>query len=231
MIRVVFLDIDNTLLSFSGYVKQAMREGFAQFGLTPYREDMFPVFERVNNGLWRQIERGELTFERLIEIRWNAIFEALGIDFDGPRFEDYFRGRLFSSAVPEPHAVELLEYLSGRYVLCVASNGPYEQQINRLRVGGMHDYFSHFFISSKIGVQKPERAFFDRAFQELRETDAPGLVPGEAVIIGDSMTSDMAGGAAYGMGTVLYRPGATPGEAIAGVDHVVSDLIEITRLL
>ena len=29
MIQVVLIDIDNTLLSFSGYVKETMREGFA----------------------------------------------------------------------------------------------------------------------------------------------------------------------------------------------------------
>ena len=33
MIKAVFIDIDNTLLSFTGYVKQAMREGFAELSL------------------------------------------------------------------------------------------------------------------------------------------------------------------------------------------------------
>ena len=33
MIKVVLVDIDNTLLSFTGYVKEAMREGFSFYGL------------------------------------------------------------------------------------------------------------------------------------------------------------------------------------------------------
>lgn len=144
MIQVVLIDIDNTLLSFSGYVKEAMRDGFAQYGLKPYTEAMFPVFERINNSLWEQIEQGTLSFEELTEIRWNLIFHALGISFDGRIFEQYFREKLFFSAVPEPGAVELLEYLSRRYRLCIASNGPYEQQINRLRLGNMYDFFTHF---------------------------------------------------------------------------------------
>ena len=65
MIKVVLVDIDNTLLSFTGYVKKAMREGFSFFGLKPYTEDMFPVFERINNSLWRQLEQGTLSFEEL----------------------------------------------------------------------------------------------------------------------------------------------------------------------
>ena len=45
LIKVVLIDIDNTLLSFTGYVKEAMREGFSLFGLKPYTEAMFPVFK------------------------------------------------------------------------------------------------------------------------------------------------------------------------------------------
>lgn len=159
MIQVVLIDIDNTLLSFLGYIKEAMRDGFAQYGLKPYTEAMFPVFERINNSLWEQIEQGTLSFEKLTEIRWNMIFHALGISFDGRIFERYFRDKLFSSAVPEPGAVELLEYLSHRYRLCIASNGPYEQQINRLRVGKMYD-FSHTFSFHHKSVHKNQAQHF-----------------------------------------------------------------------
>ena len=229
MIKAVFIDIDDTLLSFSGYVKEAMRDGFAQFGLKPYAEDMFPVFERINNGLWRQIEQGTLTREELMRVRWNRIFAALGIDFDGETFEDYFREKLFYSAVPEPGAQALLDHLAGRYVLCAASNGPYEQQVNRLRVAGMYEAFAHCFISWRIGAQKPSREFFDHCFEALRRAECPGLRPEEAIIIGDSLSSDIAGGAAYGMHTCLYR--RQPGPEAAGADHVVRRLEDIASFL
>lgn len=231
MIQVVLIDIDDTLLSFSGYVKESMRDGFAQFGLKPYTEAMFPVFEEINNGLWRQIERGTLSYEELIKIRWNLIFKELGIAFDGGVFEEYFKERLFYSAVPEQGAMELLKYLSQRYILCAASNGPYEQQINRLRVGKMHDYFTHFFISSRIGAQKPSTAFFDCCFRELRASAFPELSPEETMIIGDSISSDIAGGAAYGMHTCLYQKGAVSDADISKADYAVASLAEIERIL
>ena len=230
MIRAVFLDIDNTLLSFSGYVRQTMRAGFQRFGLPPYEEAMFPVFERINNALWLRIERGELTFEELQKIRWDLIFRELGIAFDGLVFEAYFRDQLHVSAIPEPHARELLAYLSEKYILCAASNGPYEQQLNRLRLGGMYDCFRHFFISSRFGVQKPDAAFFDCCFRELREDGLDGLTPAQTVIIGDSMTSDMAGGIGYGMHTCLYCPdGRAP--SAQGVEHIVTSLEQIREFL
>ncbi len=231
MIKVVFIDIDNTLLSFSGYVKKSIRDGFAQFGLKPYAEAMFPVFEKINNSLWGQLERGTLSYEDLISIRWDMIFKELDIAFDGKVFEKYFREQLFYNAVPEPGAVELLKYLSQRYILCIASNGPYEQQINRLRVGKMYDYFAHFFISSQIGAPKPSRVFFDYCFKELRASEFPELSPKETVIIGDSISSDISGGIEYGMHTCLYQKNPVPDVDLFKVDYVVASLAEIERIL
>ena len=100
MIKAVFLDIDNTLLDFDAYVKESMRMGFEKFHLKPYEDWMYPVFMKINKEMWEGIERGSLTFERLLQIRWNTVFQELGIDFDGCRFETYFREKLCDSAIP-----------------------------------------------------------------------------------------------------------------------------------
>ena len=168
MIKVVFIDIDDTIFSFSGFVKKAMHDGFKKYGLKPYKDEMFPIFEEINNELWRRIEQNELTFQQLCKVRWNMIFPKIGITFDGVLFENYFCTELRKSAVFEPHALELIEYLNAGYVLCAASNGPYEQQYNRLKTGGIDTYFSHIFISSAIGAGKPDKAYFDYCFAELR---------------------------------------------------------------
>jgi 2-haloacid dehalogenase len=231
VIKVVLIDIDNTLLSFTGYVKEAMRKGFSFFGLKPYTEAMFPVFEKINGSLWRQIEQGTLTFEELEKCRWNLIFKELGIDFDGMAFEEYFREKLFYSAVPEDGAEDLLKYLSRKYTLCAASNGPYEQQINRLKIGKMDEYFTYCFISSRIGAQKPSRQFFDYCFSVLKEIEYPDLEPEEVIIIGDSVSSDISGGREYGMHTCLYQKSETLEKGDHVADYVVRNLAEIKTIL
>lgn len=65
--------------------------------------------------------------------------------------------------------MELLRYLHEKYVVCAASNGPYEQQMSRLKIGGMEGYFDYIFISGKLGVQKPEPAFFEACFDILKK--------------------------------------------------------------
>lgn len=81
--KAIFIDIDNTLLDFDAYVRESMRAGFARFGLRPYEPWMYDIFVRENDKLWQAIERSELTFARLQEIRWNTVFRALGIEADG----------------------------------------------------------------------------------------------------------------------------------------------------
>ena len=100
--ELVFIDIDNTLLDFDEYIRRTMREGFAHFGLKPYEPYMEEIFHRENGKLWRQIEQGTLTFAELERIRWNNVFAALDIDFDGTVFETYFRAALYDSAIPVP---------------------------------------------------------------------------------------------------------------------------------
>ena len=227
--KAVFIDIDNTLLDFDAYVRTTMEQGFAHFGLPAYRPEMYHTFTTENNKLWRQIEEGTLTFEELQKIRWSNIFAALGFSFDGPTFERYFREALHESAIPVPGAMDLLQSLSGGALLCVASNGPYEQQLHRLEIGGMRPYFDYFFISERAGAAKPSREFFDYAFRKLNRNRPDPILPQETLIIGDSLSSDMAGGLQYGMKTCYYRRSGAPA-APAGVDYTVTDLRQISAL-
>ena len=203
--KAIFLDIDNTLLSFDEYVKHSMEEGFAHFGLKKYEPGMYETFTKVNNTLWQRIESGTLSFSELEKIRWNQVFQALDIAFDGVVFEKYFRKSLYESAIPEEGAYELLNDLQRKYILCAASNGPYDQQVHRLEIADMKKYFDYIFVSEKLGASKPSPMFFDRAFEEMNKDRKTIIMPEECMILGDSVTSDIEGGLRYGMKTCLYR--------------------------
>lgn len=231
MIKIVIFDVDDTLLSFSGYVKEAMKKGFALYGLREYEDYMYDVFKRINDGFWKRIEQGTLMFEELRDIRWNTIFKELDIDFDGKMFEDFFRKELFSSAILEPGVMELLDYLKTRYVLCVASNGPYEQQINRLKVSGLYEYFEGCYISSMVGAQKPEAQFFEYCFKDLASKGYSDIAPGEVMIIGDSMSADIGGGKCYGLQTCLYSKNGRTKEDAPEADYIVNKLTDIMDIL
>lgn len=231
MIKVVFMDIDDTIFDFSAYVKKTMRDGFEKYGIPSYSDEIFSVFNDVNNKLWRSVEQRKLTIPELNSICWNEFFKEIGVSFDSRIFEEYFCKELHRSAIFEPNALELIKYLDRKYVMCVASNAPYEQQMNRLKAGGIDSFFSHAFISSTIGAKKPDKAFFDHCFRELRKAGHENLMPEETIIIGDSVTSDIDGGRNYGMKTCLYMRGQRGDSAYKKADYIVSDLADIMKIL
>lgn len=210
MNRAFFIDVDNTLLDFDAYVVSTMQKGFQKFSLKSFELWMYEVFVRENNMLWEKLENGLLTFEELQKIRWNTIFDKIGIDFDGITFERYFREELHDSAIPVEGSCQLLESLKNSgFILCVASNGPYEQQMNRLHISGMDQYFDYFFISEEIGASKPSVEFFSESFKRLNEdrTAEDKIIPEKCIILGDSFSSDMQGGKNYGMHTAFFSRG------------------------
>ena len=81
-IKVLFLDIDNTLLDFDAGAAWAMNLCFEKAGLT-YRPEMFVVFKEENNKIWRRIELGELTMDDLFYVRWQTVLRHLGLTADG----------------------------------------------------------------------------------------------------------------------------------------------------
>ncbi len=223
MIKAILLDVDNTLLDFDLCAKQAMTEGFAIANLT-YTEELYPTFERINNALWMDIEEGKLTKAQLHNMRWQLIFDALGIDAEGAEFEKLFLTRLSEAAVPIEGALELVEYLHGRYTLCIASNAAYKQQIMRLKKSGIYEYIQHIFISENIGAPKPSAAFFDHCLSTLSPVSKD-----EVMIIGDSLTADIGGALDYGIKSCFFnRKGI---RIRSGADYTVFKLSEIKSFL
>ncbi len=231
MLKVILFDIDNTLLSFDEHVKESMKNGFKKFDIRIYEDEMFYIFNQINNSLWQAIEKGEIDFEELQKKRWNMIFECLEITADGEAFEKYFRECLFESAIPVDGAIELLKYLRDKYTLCVASNGPYLQQVNRLKISGMLPYFSDLFISEEIGSSKPSERFFKTCIDRLNLKSEQEIQPCEIMIIGDSLSSDMAGGIKFGMQTCFYNPDKKSIPREMNLNYHVTSLKEIKNIL
>ncbi len=234
-IKAVLIDIDNTLLDFDACVKKAIEGGFEKFGLCSYDDSVFGVFQRVNSRLWQKIELGTMTYEELLEERWNIIFSELNASFDGRVFEEYFRKYIFESAIPVDGADEILVYLKERYILCVASNGPYAQQVNRLKKAGMLSDFSKLFISESIGFSKPSQEFFLHCLGELNaecgSQSEREIHPSEIVMIGDSLSSDMAGAITFGLKTCYFDKNKTQKTDGLPVDYVIDNLRDIRLFL
>lgn len=225
MIKAVLIDIDNTLLDFHKCSKESMCLAAEDFGIE-FPENYFETFTEINNSLWEKIEKGELTRQGLFKVRWNLIFEAMGIKADGPAFDELFREYIKKSAIPVDGAKEILEYLSEKYYVCVASNSAYEQQKARLDRAGMMPYIKKIFTSEEIGFAKPSTEFFEACKKELSF-----LSKDEIMLIGDSVTADIEGAKNYGFKTCWFNFAKKPDAICESADFIVDDLLEIKNIL
>ena len=225
MITNVLIDVDNTLLDFNKCAEEAIKICFSKWNLA-YSDKVFPVFIEVNDSLWQKIETGEIDKKTLYQIRWKTIFDKLGIDANGPVFEQDFRNVFTDSKEAVDGAYEILDYLSKKYTVSVASNASYQQQLIRLSNADMLKYFAHIFNSEQIGHPKPEPKFFDACFEKL------GNIPKEEVIIiGDSLSADINGGAVYGIKTLWFNYGKADIPNNVKADFIVNSLDEIKNIL
>jgi YjjG family noncanonical pyrimidine nucleotidase len=199
MKKIIFIDLDNTLIDFNECARHSIINAFEELGFT-YTENVFKTFIEENVKIWKRLEKGEITKAELRANRWNIILGKLGIDFDGTVLEEMFENGVAKGAYAVEGAYDLLDYLYGKYKLYIVSNGFRFVQESRLKIGNFEKYFDGLFVSEDIGIAKPAKEFFDYCFEK---TDNPDK--NEVILIGDSITADISGGINYGIDTIWFN--------------------------
>lgn len=220
MVKIILIDVDDTLLDFQKCSRISLQKAFEACGLE-YLDHYQEVFITINAELWKQFERKEITEERLFEIRFQLIFEALHIKADSQIAETTFRKQLGLSHEVMDGAIELLDYLSQKYTLYIVSNSQYQRQVNRLKLAKMDHYFKDIYTSGKMNAVKPEYQFFEACFASMNYPAKE-----EVVLIGDSLTADIQGALNYGIKPIWLHKGKEDLDVIQ-VEH----LLEIKKYL
>ena len=118
MIKAVLIDIDDTVLDFQKCAEWSIKTAMSERGVQ-YAAEMYPVFKEVNDRLWSELEKGNITRENIFDRRFSEIFDKLGLFLDGREFEARFIELLHESTEEVSEARALLEYLHGKRVLVV----------------------------------------------------------------------------------------------------------------
>ena len=121
----------------------------------------------------------------------------MGKDTDPQKANEIYEKELAKQGRLLSGAREALERLYGKVRLFIASNGTVDVQNGRINNTGIGKYFEKAFFSEKIGFEKPDKRFFDACFAQI-----PNFKKENAVIIGDSLSSDILGGKNAGITTV-----------------------------
>ena len=102
-----------------------------------------------------------------------------------------------------PGTPEVVRALAKKYPLTIISNGFKEVQYYKFAHAGLTDCFSHTIISEEVGINKPQPEIFRIALEKN------GVAAEEAVMIGDSYSSDIEGAKAAGIDQIWLHEGET----------------------
>ncbi|TDL98111.1 noncanonical pyrimidine nucleotidase, YjjG family [Macrococcus brunensis] len=219
MYKHIFFDLDHTLLDFAAGEHIAITQVFESEGLVMTTE-LFEQYQSINKNLWQALERGEIKKDEVLTKRFSDFFQLQAITVDGSLKEQIFRTAINDSHHLLPGAIDILDYLKNKPVtLSSATNGVYTTQMKRMKDAGIYPYFSHHFISEEIGYSKPQPEFFAYA---LKNANAK---PEEVLMVGDSITSDIAGAKAAGIDTCYI------GSEKVDATYSISHLMELTDII
>jgi 2-haloacid dehalogenase len=90
----------------------------------------------------------------------------------------------------------------------------------------LYPYFEQAFVSQEIGHNKPSIAYFEGCFARI-----PGFDRERAMIVGDSLTSDILGGINAGLKTCWVNPEGKTAPEHMKPDYEIKSLAHLPELL
>jgi 2-haloacid dehalogenase len=222
----LLLDLDHTLLDSDASEALAFEHAFASAGVAePARH--LPAYIAINRALWTRVERGEISPLHLRSERFAQLLAATGIAGEPATLADAFAYGLGAFGELYPGVPALLDALAGEPTIALAlvTNGLSDVVRARVARLGLARYFRTIVVSSELGIAKPDPAIFEHALAALGSPDKRS-----ALVVGDSLSSDMRGGRNAGIATCWYNPHRKLGDA-ALTDHEVADHVALLALI
>lgn len=210
--KTLIFDLDDTLIDNNQSIKYAFAIISNKLGLE-YSENYFLKWKRFDDAYWDTWESGKMIIpgsintleDKIIYLRANRFFlffSNLNLDFNfAIKLNELYCSMLGVNIVEVENASKLLRELRPNYEMIIATNGPKDAVDNKLDKAKLKSYISSIICSEEIGFNKPMTEFFDFLFSKTQNKDKE-----KALMIGDSLTTDILGGMNYGIDTCWFNP-------------------------
>lgn len=221
---ILLWDLDNTLLDFGRSEAQAITRTLSERGI-PCSEREVHLYSAANDRYWKAYERGEIPKEEIYEGRFREFFREIGRPEENiSEVAAAYASYLGEYADKMPYCDEILDYCAGKYQMYVVSNGLARNQAKRMALSGIDQKVAGSFVSEQIGYGKPDPRYFEAVFAAIPEKEKSRIL-----LIGDSLTSDIAGGNAAGVDTCFVNPENVPQTQPS--TYTVRSLLELKKIL
>lgn len=223
--KYLLFDADDTLLDFKRSERQALTETLEKFGIVP-QEELITGYSRINDSLWKLLERGGIEKQALRVRRFELFVEEYSLSADPHIMADEYTNALSAKSYIIGGADEICAELSASFRLFVITNGIKTIQTKRMNASPLCQYIERSFISEDVGCEKPSAEFFNCVANAIPEFDRS-----KALVIGDSLTSDIAGGIGAGIDTCWFDPSHKALPNNIRPTYVIHDLFELYDVL
>lgn len=207
--RILLLDLDGTLTDHDRAFSDWSAEFSADYGIP---------LEQILKADQKHPTRHEFFYALRAAFRLRPSVLSL--------MDDY-RLRTAELVPHRPEVCQAMERLrADEWALGVVTNGTPNAQRLKLDVAGLTSYFTSVVISGAFGVRKPDPVMFHLALDDLGADVAT-----QAVMVGDMLDTDVAGGNAAGLTTVWVKGDQERTAQDPVPAHTVTTVIEAAELL
>jgi len=221
----LLFDADGTLLDYERAEQTALETAFALHSVD-WDSEAHQSYRSINAALWREFEEGLVDSATLRVRRFERLFVERGWDLDARRFSETYLRSLGSAGFRLPGVDSMLDALPAACGKAVVTNGIRGVQFGRLRTAGLLERFSHIIVSEDAGAAKPDPVFFDHCFERIGFYALDRMI-----IIGDSLSSDIAGGHRAGIDTCWYNPDRQPNDSEWTPSYEIADWSDLPAVL
>ncbi|XP_058061406.1 N-acylneuraminate-9-phosphatase [Anopheles bellator] len=151
---------------------------------------------------------------------WNDVLPVTHQHLAGELYGRWLEWRFRYLALPS-EVQTMLQTLRLQYLLGVITNGPTAAQWEKIDRLALNKYFDCILVSSDLPWAKPDRNIFYAACHYL------GVAPGQCVMIGDKLETDIQGGIEANLGATVWLP--LPMEQRLCGDRTIDDVPEHVR--
>lgn len=195
----LLLDADNTLFDFNRCELAAFKLTASDMGIG-FSESIYKKYHEINDGLWKDLEKGLTTRDELKVLRYKRLLDSEGITNRDPVcMARTYESHLGEQCFEIDGAYSLLRELHGRVGLYVVTNGITTIQNNRFSRSRLTEFIDGLYISEQMGVSKPSPDFFLKVIANVGDP-----VKENYLVVGDSLSSDIDGAVNSGLDSCWF---------------------------
>ena len=225
--KYLLWDIDGTILNFELAERAAIRSLFKRFKLGDCSDEMLMYYSQINKRYWQLMESGKIKKDKMLVERFIEFFSNKGINADiAAEFNKEYQIALCDTIVFNDDAIDIIKHQKKTCKIIIVTNGTEVVQEKKLERSGLNDIVDNVFISELVGFEKPNIKFFEKVILEVGIKDLK-----EALIIGDSLTSDIQGGHNIGIDTCWYNPKNEENTTLLNPTYTIRNLHELENII